>query len=197
MFKKTHFKRNSFWKNYVQNLKKKNWINKFNQKQNKLIQVQSTNNIATRRLSYFFRQGKKAIREKILRDVIFTRSKKNNGIFSSEFFKSFFLEVTPFIGLKIRRRNKRGKSKIITLERIRGERKALGALSALVHSEGAVKKAFNQRLKIELEALYDSFVNNPKSNNLRIKRDEIHQLAHKSRPAKFKKKKSFLSSSVG
>ena len=123
---------------------------------------QSTGSIATRRLSFFFRKGKQSGRESIFRNFVINRAnsfvQKKIQYKTSFFFKSFFNIATPFVGLKTRRRRKRIVYKVVLLERDRGVRKALGALSSIFQSQGFVSKPFEDRLKGELESIADTYI---------------------------------------
>ncbi len=124
-------------------------------------QKQTTGRIATRRLAYVTRQGKKTIRENTFRNLVVKRAessyKKKGQLSTSFIFKSFFITVTPFIGLKTRRRRKRVIHKVVPLERSRGERKSLGALATAFHSQGAVSKPFSERLNTTLESIAEAY----------------------------------------
>ncbi len=126
------------------------------------LYTQPTGFIATRRLSFFFRKGKKSGRESIFRDFVKKRAnffiQKKVQYKTSFFFKSFFHIATPFIGLKTRRRRKRIIHKVVLLERDRGVRKALGALSSIFQSQGNTSKPFADRLKVELESIADTYI---------------------------------------
>lgn len=110
----------------------------------------STTNTASTRVNYFQRSGKKARRELFRRDLFLRRAavvpSENNlnstnapishaakGSTSQALLRGFFLATTPFVSLKTRRRGKRLTVKISYLERTRGERKALQALSSHLH----------------------------------------------------------------
>ena len=136
----------------------------------------SSINIITRRLSYFFRKGNKAARERLFRTFFKERaikqstSKNTKSFKISKLFKTFFFGATPFVALKTRRR-RRGKRvivKVIPLERSRGERKSLRALSSALKSQGASTKVFTERLNRFMREL-ETFNN---SNNM-LKRGQV------------------------
>jgi hypothetical protein len=115
------------------------------------VYASSTTNTASTRVNYFQRAGKKARREQFRRDLFLRRaatvlSEKSEvstneapiahaakDLTSQALLRGFFLATTPFVALKTRRRGKRLAVKIAYLERARGERKALQALSSHLH----------------------------------------------------------------
>lgn len=168
---------------------------------NNLFQ-QSSSRTATSRVSYFFRKGGKENRERQLRGLFIRRAKKGHSVVAAkssastpvtttQLFRSFFLSTTPFIALKTRRqrRGKRVVAKVGPLDRVRGERKSLVALSSRLQSEGAVKKPFPERLERELEVIDSASVKGSTtpggSSQIRDKRDELHRTAFQSRPFKW------------
>lgn len=163
---------------------------------------QSSSRTATSRVSYFFRKGGKENRERQLRGLFIRRAKKGQNVVAtkssvstsvttSQLFRSFFLSATPFIALKTRRqrRGKRVVAKVGPLDRERGERKSLVALSSRLQSEGAVKKSFPERLERELEIIDSASGKGPttsgSTSQIRDKRDELHRIAFQSRPFKW------------
>jgi hypothetical protein len=112
----------------------------------------STTFTATTRTNYFQRSGKKSRIEHFRRHLFNRRSvsaisepvgdtshavpqlyRAVTNSTSQALLRDFFLATTPFVALKTRRRGKRLSVKLTYLERTRGERKALQALSANLH----------------------------------------------------------------
>lgn len=163
---------------------------------------------ATQRIPYFFRKGKKDIRERQFRALFIKRGLKtrnlqkdttlNSNISKNQLsllFQSIFQSIIPFVGLKLRRQ-RRGKAqiaKIVTLAPNRGIRKALITLANGLFSEGSSSKTFSERLERILEKVHGLTTITPTQagqaasgqqqfRELREKRDAIHQLAFRSRP---------------
>ncbi len=152
---------------------------------------------ATQRLTYFFRCGKKEVREGQLRQLFKRRAldvgKQDHNVAgqkTTELFQQFFLAATPFIGLKTRRR-RRGKRvviKLVPFSQNRGERRSFVRLSNALRVSGAVSKPFVDRLERELEVFAlnsgssTGVASGSSSNVIRDKRDEVHKLAYSARP---------------
>jgi hypothetical protein len=125
--------------------------------------------------SYFFRKGKKSSIEKntflIFKNYALRKNKgKESNIAEPtmfDFFESFFISATPFIGLKTRRKH-RGNlviNKVVALGPSVIKRKSFSSFSSRINSSKNSSKPFTHRFFNELNNLYAYSHNNGSSDS--------------------------------
>ncbi len=125
--------------------------------------------------SYFFRKGKKSSIEKntflIFKNYALRKNKtKENNMPQPtmfDFFESFFISATPFIGLKTRRKH-RGNlviNKVVALAPSVIKRKSFSSFSSIINTSKNSSKPFTYRFFNELNNLYAYSHNNSSSDS--------------------------------
>jgi len=128
-------------------------------------------------LFYLFRHGHKENIEKLFHDIIKKRAKKTRSN-SFKMFQSFFLNATPFIGIKTRRKRRGNmiRHKLKLLDRSQCEAKAFSLLSKIIFKSTGKSKKLISSIESQLESLSNQ--NTTGSNSIiRGTRDEVHQSA--------------------
>lgn len=130
-------------------------------------------------MKYFFiKQGKKETMENYFRKFLILRGQSNKVDFQQVLTKAF-LNSTPFIKLKSKKRRKFTIYKIHPVDTQWARRKALGSFSKTVKEQK--NKNFYSALEKEFDLLQLG------KSNIQAQRDEYHRIALKSAPYKWRK----------
>ena len=130
-------------------------------------------------MKYFFiKQGKKETMENYFRKFLVLRGQANKVDFQQTLTKAF-LNSTPFIKLKSKKRRKFIVYKIHPVDTQWARRKALGSFSKTIKEQK--NKNFYSSLEKEFELLQAG------KSNIQLQRDEYHRIALKSAPYKWRK----------
>ena len=119
---------------------------------------------------YFIKKGKKSITEKLFRQFLLSRAKTGKKLFAPVIQKCI-INSTPYIRLKVRRRGKRTNYKIAILNKNRGDKKSLAALSQSIGKPSSQRFLGVFEKEFEKLAVGNSIVTQ--------KRDDLHRLAFK------------------
>jgi hypothetical protein len=146
--------------------------------------------------SYFFRKGKKSSIEKntfmIFKNYALRKNKaKENNMPQPtmfDFFESFFISATPFIGLKTRRKH-RGNlviNKVVALAPSVIKRKSFSSFSSIINTSKNSSKPFTYRFFNELNNLYAYSHNNSSDSQGAAAFYEKQALLYKTAYSSFK-----------